>query len=154
MLTKTFGVNQKRNVHKISEMSGLLKSGIKMIYKSNFVEIPSEQTDLYFNEVRLSSDKNSKQIELAKQINENSQYYRNGTLDDYHLTLNNCATTTIYPIYFGISFKDISPEATFTLYKLLGKFKPSEIQSILDDAFTYFHGEGLVSWRGYQEVPG
>ena len=35
---KTFGVNQKRNVHKISEMSGLLKSGIKMIYKSNSAE--------------------------------------------------------------------------------------------------------------------
>ena len=61
--------------------------------------------------------------------------------------------TTIYPIYFGISFKDISPEATFILYKLLGKFKPSEIQSILDDDFTYFHGKGLVAWKGYQEVP-
>ena len=38
MLMKTFGVNQKRNLHKISEMSGLLKSGIKMIYKSNSME--------------------------------------------------------------------------------------------------------------------
>ena len=123
------------------------------IKNNGYTQIPSEQTDLYFNEVRLSSDKDSKQIELAKQINENSQYYRNGTLDDYHLPLNNCATTTMYPIYFGISFKDISPEAIFTLYKLLGKFKPSEIQSILDDDFTYFHGKGLVAWKGYQEVP-
>ena len=52
-----------------------------------------------------------------------------------------------------MSFKDIRPEATFTLYKLLGKFKPSEIQSILDDDFTYFHGKGLVAWKAYQEVP-
>ena len=125
-----------------------------LITGNGYTQIPMDQTANFFKEV-YPDDNDDIDTALKKRlINENSQYYRNGSLQDYQLTVNNCVTTTINPILRGIVFKNLNAMAAFTVYRLKGQISPSVVRSILDDDVNYFHGEGLVSWRGYQEVPG
>ena len=125
-----------------------------LITGNGYTQIPMDQTANFFKEVSPDAEDDDDTALKKRLINENSQYYRNGSLQDYQLTVNNCVTTTINPILRGIVFKNLNAMAAFTVYRLKGQISPSVVRSILDDDVNYFHGEGLVSWRGYQEVPG
>ena len=110
------------------------------IKNNGYTQIPMDQTSKFFKEVQDSN------------INQNSQYYRNGKRDDYNLILNNCVTTTINPIVQGTLSKNLSPEAAATLSLLKREIEPARIKLILDMDYLLYQGKGLVTWSGYQTV--
>ena len=126
------------------------------IKNHGYTQIPMEQTANFFQEVR-PKDGNSEEVkeqnEHAKEINANTQYYRNGT-SDYHLTAHNCVTTTIIPILQSISYDNLSWEAKITVRQLRENlFNPRAIYTILSDDIYFFQGKGLLTNGAYGRVP-
>ena len=126
------------------------------IKNHGYTQIPMEQTANFFREVRLK-DGNTEEVKRknaqAKEINANTQYYRNNT-SDYNLTAHNCATTTLLPILQSISFEKLSPEAKITVRQLRDNlFNPTAIHSILSDDIVFFMGKGLFAKAAYGVVP-
>ena len=126
------------------------------IKNNGYTQIPMERTAEFFREVRLvegNTEEVNEQNERAKEINANTQYYRNGT-SDYHLTAHNCVTTTIIPILQSISYDNLSREAKITVRQLRENlFNPRAIYTILSDDIYFFQGKGLLTNGAYGRVP-
>ena len=126
------------------------------IKNNGYTQIPMEETANFFREVRLkdgNSEEVKEQNEHAKEINANTQYYRNYK-SDYHLTAHNCATTTILPILQSISFEKLSPEAKSTFSQIMDNlYNPRALHNILIDDMVFFMGKGLFAKAAYGEVP-
>ena len=126
------------------------------IKNNGYTQIPMERTAEFFREVRLvegNTEEVNEQNEHAKEINANTQYYRNGT-SDYHLTAHNCVTTTIIPILQSISYDNLSWEAKITVRQLRENlFNPRAIYTILSDDIYFFQGKGLLTNGAYGRVP-
>ena len=126
------------------------------IKNNGYTQIPMEETANFFREVRLkdgNSEEVKEQNEHAKEINANTQYYRNYT-SDYDLTEYNCATTTILPILQSISFEKLSPEAKSTFSQIMDNlYNPRALHNILIDDIVFFMGKGLFAKAAYGEVP-
>ena len=126
------------------------------IKNNGYTQIPMERTAEFFREVRLvegNTEEVNEQNERAKEINANTQYYRNGT-SDYHLTEHNCVTTTIIPILQSISYDNLSREAKITVRQLRENlFNPRAIYTILSDDIYFFQGKGLLTNGAYGRVP-
>ena len=126
------------------------------IKNNGYTQIPMERTAEFFPEVRLvegNTEEVNEQNEHAKEINANTQYYRNGT-SDYHLIAHNCVTTTIIPILQSISYDNLSREAKITVRQLRENlFNPRAIYTILSDDIYFFQGKGLLTNGAYGRVP-
>ena len=126
------------------------------IKNNGYTQIPMEETANFFREVRLkdgNSEEVKEQNEHAKEINANTQYYRNYT-SDYDLTEYNGATTTTLPILQSISFEKLSPEAKSTFNQIMDNlYNPRALHNILIDDIVFFMGKGLFAKAAYGEVP-
>ena len=123
------------------------------IKNNGYTQIPMEQTTEFFQEVRPELGDDEPTINKKRMINENTQYYRNGT-SDYHLIDHNCATTTLLPILQSISFEKLSPEAKSTFSQIMDNlYNPRALHNILIDDMVFFMGKGLFAKAAYGEVP-
>ena len=109
----------------------------------------------YINATNMSKDdreKNKIPVELRKGVNIGYYYRISSPATDYELLRNNCVTTTITPLFDGVSVDwlyDNTP-AIQTLRLLRKAVSPYEIKNILAEDFRKFHGNGLVARIGGQ----